>query len=55
VYIYPAEDVVHDAKVRSWVRASRAELDIPLWRAVTDWLASDAWPFANVLYASRDG
>lgn len=53
VYVYPADDGVHDAQARSWVRASRAYLDIPLWRAVSDWLASDAWPFTNVLYASR--
>jgi hypothetical protein len=53
VYIYPAEDGAHDAQVRSWVRASRADLDVPLWRAVSDWLASDAWPFSSVLYAPR--
>lgn len=53
VYVYPADDGVHDAQVRSWVRASRADLDVPLWRAVSDWLASGAWPFTNVLYASR--
>ena len=53
VYIYPADDGVHDAEVRSWVRASRADLDVPLWRAVSDWLASEAWPFINVLYAPR--
>lgn len=53
VYVYPADDGVHDAQVRSWVRASRAGLDVPLWRTVSDWLASGAWPFRNVLYASR--
>jgi hypothetical protein len=53
VYIYPANDGVHDARVRSWVRASREELDVPLWRAVSDWLASDAWPFGHVEYAPR--
>jgi hypothetical protein len=54
VYLYPADDGVHDAEVRSWVRASRADLDVPLWRAVSAWLASDDWPFTNVLYESRD-
>jgi hypothetical protein len=49
VYTYPAQDDVHDARVRSWVRASRADLDLPLRRAVADWLAS-AWPFASVDY-----
>src|SRR5438105_13743823 len=44
VYIYPAGD---GASVRSWVRADRAELDTPLWRAVSDWLARE-WPFERV-------
>jgi RimJ/RimL family protein N-acetyltransferase len=52
VYIYPWRDDEYDASARSWVRASRAELDVPLWRAVTEWLASD-WPFATVEYAPR--
>jgi hypothetical protein len=52
VYIYPHRVDTHDAKVLSWVRASRAELDFPLWQAVTDWLASD-WPFERVDYADR--
>jgi hypothetical protein len=37
----------------SWVRASSAELDAPLWRAVSAWVESD-WPFERVEYASRD-
>ena len=52
VYIYPDATGGHDASVRSWVRASRAELDVPLWRAVSDWLAAD-WPFTSVEYAPR--
>lgn len=52
VYIYPAKTDEHDARVHSWVTASRAELDVPLWQAVTDWLA-DAWPFERVDYAPR--
>jgi hypothetical protein len=52
VYIYPARDSDNDARVRSWVRASRADLDAPLWRAVRAWLASD-WPFGSVEYAQR--
>lgn len=52
VYIYPDRTEEHDAHVSSWVRASRAELDIPLWRAVTDWLEDD-WPFERVAYAAR--
>jgi hypothetical protein len=50
VYIYPSSDDVHDARVQSWVRASRAELDADLRRAVADWLTSDAWPFDRPLY-----
>jgi hypothetical protein len=52
VYIYPPPDGDADARVRSWVRASHAALDVPLWRAVSDWLASD-WPFGSVEYAPR--
>jgi hypothetical protein len=53
VYIYPAANEEHEAKVLSWVRASRAELDAPLWRAVTDWLGEE-WPFERVDYAERE-
>jgi hypothetical protein len=52
VYIYPDDSEQHDARVLSWVRASRPELDVQLWRAVTDWLA-DEWPFERVAYAER--
>ena len=50
VYVYPAGDDGHDARIRSWVRASRADLDAPLRRAVGDWLTSDDWPFERPLY-----
>jgi hypothetical protein len=50
VYIYPADDGIHDARVLSWVRASQARQDGELRRAVADWLTSDAWPFAQPLY-----
>jgi hypothetical protein len=53
VYIYPVEDHAVDARLLSWVRASSAELDAPLWRAVSAWVESD-WPFERVEYASRD-
>ncbi len=52
VYIYPHRDPAHDAEVLSWVRASRAELDVALWDAVSHWLV-DAWPFRSVAYAAR--
>jgi RimJ/RimL family protein N-acetyltransferase len=52
VYIYPLRDSDDTVIVRSWVRASHAHLDTPLWRAVTDWLESD-WPFTAVQYAPR--
>jgi hypothetical protein len=51
VYIYPVRSD-HDACALSWVRESHAHLDVPLWRAVSEWLASD-WPFASVEYAPR--
>jgi hypothetical protein len=52
VYIYPSKKDNVDAQVLSWVRASEAELDVPLWRAVRDWIESD-WPFERVEYAAR--
>jgi hypothetical protein len=52
VYIYPHRDSGYEACVHSWVRASHAHLDAPLWRAVSEWLASD-WPFGSVEYAVR--
>ena len=53
VYIYPDAAGPRRATVQSWVRASRAELDVPLWRAVSAWLATD-WPFDVVSYDSRE-
>ena len=53
VYIYPTKDGAADAAdVRSWVRADRAELDVPLHDAVSAWLAG-SWPFTEVRYADR--
>jgi len=53
VYIYPAkEGDAGDARVSSWVTADCAALDIPLWRAVSDWLRDD-WPFRRAEYAAR--
>jgi ribosomal protein S18 acetylase RimI-like enzyme len=52
LYIYPAKTDEHDAQVHSWVTKSRAELDVPLWRAVSGWLR-DEWPFERVDYAER--
>ncbi|HEY3333958.1 MAG TPA: hypothetical protein VGK16_01880 [Candidatus Limnocylindrales bacterium] len=53
VYIYPDRDRPQRARVQSWVRASRAELDVPLWRAVSAWLEAD-WPFLEVRYDERE-
>jgi hypothetical protein len=54
VYIYPrkSDSEPGGAKVSSWVRADRAELDAPLYRAVSEWLTRD-WPFRRVDYAER--
>ena len=49
VYVYPARDTAYDAHVRSWVRESRAELDVPLREAVAGWLGT-SWPFERPLY-----
>jgi hypothetical protein len=62
VYIYPATDgqqgndgegdAAGGAEVRSWVRADRADLDVPLHDAVSAWLR-EGWPFATIAYAPR--
>jgi len=52
LYIYPIKDVP-GAEVSSWVRADRADLDIPLAEAVAAWLRTDAWPFERVRYMGR--
>jgi len=52
VYIYPIRDRDDTAIVQSWVRKSHAQLDAPLWRAVSEWLESD-WPFTAIQYAPR--
>jgi hypothetical protein len=53
VYIYPTKDRAPGAAdVHSWVRADRAELDVPLHDAVAAWLA-EVWPFTDVRYADR--
>jgi RimJ/RimL family protein N-acetyltransferase len=52
VYIYPLPDSEYDARVLSWVRASHADLDVTLWRAVSEWIVAE-WPFERIDYASR--
>jgi hypothetical protein len=57
LYIYPPKKddpatAGADCRVRSWVRESRADLDVPLWQAVSTWLA-EAWPFESVAYNPR--
>ncbi len=49
VYIYPSSSPDHDADVGSWVRASRAEMDGVVRRALADWFA-ESWPFTNPDY-----
>jgi RimJ/RimL family protein N-acetyltransferase len=52
VYIYPSRPDPEVTNVRSWVTASRAELDTVLHQAVTDWLATD-WPLSRVSYRNK--
>jgi hypothetical protein len=49
VYIYPSRAEPDITEVRSWVTASRAELDAVLHEAVDGWLAAD-WPLTDVRY-----
>jgi hypothetical protein len=52
VYIYPSPEEGVGAAVRSWVRASRAELDTPVYRTVDAWL-KESWAFSTFDYAAR--
>ncbi len=52
VYIYPSLDPAYHAEVSSWVTASRADLDRPVWESLTDWMAT--WPFPSFSYAPRE-
>jgi len=47
VYLYPSRAHEYDVEVQSWVRADRANLDVPLADAVSQWL-SEAWPWQRV-------
>ena len=51
VYIYPSPDPAYDATVSSWVTAGRADMDVPVWEALTDWLRG--WPFEEIHYDPR--
>jgi hypothetical protein len=61
VYIYPSRgDSLeagsrgeHRARVKSWVSADCAPLDVVLYRTVLAWLERD-WPFDAIEYAPRD-
>jgi hypothetical protein len=47
VYLYPSSSADWDVTAQSWVRADRAELDVPLADAVARWIATD-WPWERV-------
>lgn len=51
VYIYPSGRPGH-AKVRSWVREDRADLDRQLYERVKRWLQRE-WPFKKIDYSPR--
>ncbi|QNE21407.1 N-acetyltransferase [Kribbella qitaiheensis] len=46
VYIYPAKEAEYDARLNTWVRADRAELDEVLHRTVVDWIST--WPLGTL-------
>ena len=52
VYIYPLAGDPTAANVSSWVTEARADLDTPLYIAVSEWLERD-WPFPRFEYAQR--
>ncbi|WP_028650285.1 hypothetical protein [Nocardioides halotolerans] len=47
VYLYPSRSDEAVVVVHTWVRADRAELDVPLADAVAAWLSTD-WPWERV-------
>jgi hypothetical protein len=49
VYIYPLKSNPGITEVRSWVSASRAELDPVLHSTMDAWLAT-SWPFTEISY-----
>src|SRR3954454_3885998 len=52
VYIYPSKRPLHDAEVQLWVRATHAQRDGQLWRAVWECLERD-WPFRSISAPGR--
>ncbi|MGW2375278.1 N-acetyltransferase [Kitasatospora sp. NPDC001683] len=52
VYVHPDREDPSVVSVSSWVRADRAELDAPLYRAVSAWLTGH-WPLGRFVYAER--
>lgn len=52
LYIYPSRDKPSAARVHSWVRADRADLDRALYDSVNAWLRTE-WPFRSIEYANR--
>lgn len=52
VYLYPTKKDGFDVEASSWVTASRAQLDVVLWKTVSIWIA-EAWPFKRVFYEPR--
>jgi hypothetical protein len=47
VYLYPSTSADADVTVQTWVRASHAELDVPLADTVASWVATD-WPWGRI-------
>jgi hypothetical protein len=50
VYIYPSRTA--DPSVSSWVRASRAQMDVVTWQAISTWPGTD-WPFKTIEHGAR--
>ena len=47
IYLYPSASEEWDVTVKSWVRADRSSLDVPLADVVARWLATE-WPWERV-------
>lgn len=52
VYIYPTNEPAVDARITSWVVATRAEVDSTVRETLASWIDT-IWPFAGTRYPGR--
>ncbi|WP_371186144.1 hypothetical protein [Thalassotalea maritima] len=52
IYVDPSRSVYFDCEVHFWIRTDNLELEIPLYKVVSEWLQNE-WPFTKVAYPGR--